>query len=194
MIGLWILQQCRAIWAANGQDYSYSELVQLAEQAEPLAAIFNPNDPIFLQPGDFPQCIRDFCQRTGQPVPQTVGAVVRSVLESLALAYREVLEQVTAVAKQTVSVLHIVGGGTQNRLLNQLTANATGLPVVTGPIEATVMGNALVQLITLGEIGDLRQARQIVTGMTELKRYEPEGTAVWDDMYGRYQQIIKKSA
>ncbi|MCA9956323.1 MAG: hypothetical protein KC434_16455, partial [Anaerolineales bacterium] len=189
VIGLWILQQCRAIWATNGQDYSYSELVQLAEQAEPLAAIFNPNDPIFLQPGDFPQCIRDFCQRTGQPAPQTVGAVVRSVLESLALAYREVLEQVTAVAKQMVSVLHIVGGGTQNRLLNQLTANATGLPVVTGPIEATVMGNALVQLITLGEIGDWAQARQVVARTDELQMYEPEDTAVWNEAYGRYKRL-----
>jgi rhamnulokinase len=194
VIGLWILQQCRATWAAAGEEYSYGELVQLAEEAEPLTAVFNPNDPRFLQPGDHPQHIRDFCRQTNQPVPETVGAVVRSVLESLALAYREVLELVQEVANQPVSVLHIVGGGTQNELLNQLTANATGLPVVTGPIEATVIGNALVQLITLGEIADLNQARQIVAEMDELKRYEPEGTsgsptAVWDDVYGRYQNL-----
>ena len=139
VVGLWILQQCRAIWAAAGESYSYGELVKLAEEAESLTAVFNPNDPIFLQPGDYPQYIRSICQRTNQPVPETVGAVVRSVLESLALAYREVLAQVTAVAHQPVSVLHIVCGGTQNQLLNQLTANATGLPVVTGPIEATVI-------------------------------------------------------
>ena len=115
--------------------------------------------------------------------------MVRSVLESLALAYREVLEQVTAVAKQTVSVLHIVGGGTQNRLLNQLTANATGLPVVTGPIEATVMRDALVKLITLGEIGDWAQARQVVARTGELQTYEPQDTAVWNEAYGRYKRL-----
>jgi rhamnulokinase len=189
VMGLWILQQCRATWSAVGEDHSYSELVKLAEQMDPLTAVFNPNDPIFLQPGDHPQHIRDFCRQTNQPVPETVGAVVRSVLESLALAYREVLEQVQTVANQPVSTLHIVGGGTQNKLLNQLTANATGLPVITGPIEATVIGNALVQFITLGEIVHLQQARDIVAGMAELRRYEPKDTAVWDEAYGRYQNL-----
>ncbi|MCC6604082.1 MAG: rhamnulokinase [Anaerolineae bacterium] len=192
VMGLWILQQCRATWAAAGQEYSYGELVQLAEKSEPLTAVFNPNNPIFLQPGDHPQHIRDLCQQTGQPMPQTVGAVVRSVLESLALAYREVLELVQAVSNQPVATLHIVGGGTQNQLLNQLTANATGLPVVAGPIEATVMGNALVQLITLGEIANLQQARDIVAGMAELKRYEPEDAAVYADAYGRYQNLLNQ--
>ena len=189
VMGLWILQQCRATWAVAGKEYSYDELVKLAKQAEPLQAIFNPNESVFLQPGDHPQHIRDLCQQTNQPVPQTVGAVVRSVLESLALAYREVLELVQTVANQSVSVLHIVGGGTQNGLLNQMTANATALPVVTGPIEATVIGNALVQLITLGEIADWQQARQIVAGLDELKRYEPKDTAVFTEAYGRYQTI-----
>jgi len=193
VMGLWILQQCRATWAAAGEEYSYSELVELAERVEPLTAVFSPNDPIFLHPGDHPQHIRDFCRQTNQPVPEMVGAVVRSVLESLALAYREVVELVTAVANQPVSTLHIVGGGTQNRLLNQLTANATGLPVITGPIEATVIGNALVQLIALGEIGDLQQAREIVAGMAELRRYEPKDTAVWNDAYGRYQQLTQQT-
>lgn len=184
VMGLWILQQCRVTWAEVGQSYSYDELVKLAEQAEPLKAIFNPNNPIFLHPGDHPQHIRDICQQTDQPLPQTPGTVVRCVLESLALAYREVLELVTSVAEQKVSVIHIVGGGTQNRLLNQMTADATGLPVVTGPIEATVIGNALVQLITLGEIADLHQARQIVAGLGELQHYQPQGnTAVWDAAY-----------
>jgi len=192
VMGLWILQQCRAAWAAAGEVYSYADLVSLAEATEPLTAVFNPNDPIFLQPGDHPQHIRDLCQQIGQPVPQSVGAVVRSVLESLALAYREVLELVQQVSNQPVSTLHIVGGGTQNQLLNQLTANATGLPVVAGPIEATVMGNALVQLITLGEIANLRQARDIVAGMAELKRYEPEDAAVYDYAYGRYQNLLNQ--
>ncbi|MEZ4642650.1 MAG: FGGY-family carbohydrate kinase [Chloroflexota bacterium] len=194
VMGLWILQQCRATWAAAGHVYSYGELVDLAMQAEPLTAVINPNAATFLHPGDYPERIRDYCRQTNQPLPETPGAVVRVVLESLALAYREVLERVTAVANQSAATLHIVGGGTQNHLLNQMTANATGLPVVTGPIEATVIGNALVQLITLGEIADLHQARQIVAGMDELQRYEPQDTAVWDAVYGRYQQLTKSAA
>lgn len=189
VMGLWILQQCRATWAAAGEAYSYGELVELAIEAEPLTAVFNPDDPIFLTPGDHPQHIQLYCRKTGQPVPQTVGATVRSILESLALAYREVLELVKAVSEHSVSTLHIVGGGTQNELLNQMTANATGLPVVTGPVEATVIGNALVQLITLGEIADLQQARQIVAGMDELRRYEPGETAWWDEAYNRYKSL-----
>ena len=197
VMGLWILQQCRATWGAAGETYSYAELVAMAEEAEPsmatsagsVQAVFNPNEPRFLAPGDHPQYIREICQQTNQTVPQTVGAVVRCVLESLALAYREVLEQVMSVADRSVSTIHIVGGGTQNELLNQMTADATGLPVVTGPVEATVIGNALVQLIALGEIEDLAQARQVVAGLDELKRYEPKDTGVWDEMYGRYQNL-----
>jgi rhamnulokinase len=189
VMGLWILQQCRATWAAAGQAYTYAQLVAMAEEAEPLTAVFNPNHAIFLAPGDHPQHIREICRQTNQPVPQTPGALVRCVLESLALAYREVLEQVSAVAHRTAATIHIVGGGTQNKLLNQMTANATGLPVITGPIEATVIGNALVQLITLGEIADLQQARQVAAGMAELKRYEPIDVAVWDEAYGRYQDL-----
>ena len=192
--GLWILQQCRQTWQAQGQEYSYAQLVSLAEAADPLTAVFNPNDPRFLSPGDHPQRVQAYCDETNQLVPNNVGSIVRCVLESLAMTYRETLDTLRRLTGRPIDVVHIGGGGTQNHLLNQMAANATGLPVVTGPIEATVIGNALVQLITLGEIGSLRQARQIVAGMTELKRYEPEDTAVWDDMYGRYQQIIKKSA
>ncbi len=189
VMGLWILQQCRATWLESGHSYSYDELVSLAAQAEPLTAVFNPNNPVFLSPGNHPQHIRDTCRQTGQPVPETPGAIVRCVLESLALAYREVLELVTAVARRQLSVIHIVGGGTKNHLLNQMTANAAGLPVVTGPIEATVIGNALVQFISLGDIADLNQARQIVAGLAELKRYEPQETAVWDEAYEKYKSL-----
>jgi rhamnulokinase len=190
VMGLWILQQCRTTWEAIGESYTYGELFDIAEQVDPLKVIFNPNDPTFLAPGDYPQRIRDWCRQRNQPVPETPGAVVRSVLESLALAYREVLEQVRVVAKRDVSVLHIVGGGAQNHLLNQMTADATGLPVITGPIEATVIGNALVQFITLGEIANLGQARQIIARMPAQKRYEPnERTTIWDDAYNRSQMF-----
>ncbi len=172
VMGLWILQQCRATWEAEGQRHTYAELVEMAKE-ESATAVFNPNDPVFLPPGDHPQRIRELCRQTGQPIPASKGALVRCVLESLALAYRQVLQELTAVSGRTVSTIHIVGGGSQNDLLNQLTADATGLPVIAGPIEATVIGNALVQLISLGEISDLHQARQIVAEMAELKKYEP---------------------
>lgn len=191
VMGLWILQQCRATWAAGGTTYSYPQLVAMAEEAEPLAALFDPNDDAFLSPGDHPQRIRDWCRLTGQPAPESSGAIVRAVLESLALAYRQVLEQVTAVAGRRVSTLHIAGGGSQNELLNQMTADATGLPVVAGPVEATVIGNAMVQLITLGEIADLDQARQIVAEMDELQTYEPEDTDAWDEAYRGYEELVR---
>ena len=189
VMGLWILQQCRATWSAAGRSLSYGEIVDLAREAGSLASIFNPNSPVFLPPGDHPRRIAELCPLFDQPTPVTAGEIARSVLESLALAYRETLEQLASVSGRSVSVLHIVGGGGQNELLNQMTANATGLPVIAGPTEATVIGNALVQLIALGEIADLGQAREIVAGMDELRRYEPRDKAIWDDAYHRYQTI-----
>ena len=176
VMGLWILQQCRATWAEEGRLFSYSDLTALAKQAHKRdIALINPNDPIFLAPGNHPQHIRQLCQQSGHSVPETVGEIVCVVLQSLAMAYRDVLRELTAVSNRTVAVIHIVGGGTQNKLLNQMTANATGLPVMAGPIEATVIGNALVQLITLGEIKDIQEARQIVAEMGMMERYDPLG-------------------
>jgi sugar (pentulose or hexulose) kinase len=173
---------------------TYGEIVAQAHEASPLTAIFNPNDPVFLPPGDHPRRILDLCSRHDQPAPGTPGEMARSVLESLALAYRETLEQLAAVSGRPVSVLHIAGGGGQNELLNQMAADATGLPVVAGPVEATVIGNALVQLITLGEIANLSQARAIVAEMAELRQYEPRDKAVWDDAYSRYREISQSTA
>jgi rhamnulokinase len=192
VIGLWILQQCRAAWESAGRYYSYQELVDLAAHAQPLKSIFDADDPVFLSPGDHPQHIRDWCRRTNQPVPESPGAVVRSVLESLALAYRRVLDLVCAVANRRISVIHILGGGTQNQLLNQMTADATGLPVIAGPVEATLLGNALVQLITLGEISDLRQGRQVLSTMPGLKNFDPHSSQkpAWDEAYGRFQSAL----
>jgi rhamnulokinase len=192
--GLWILQQCQAAWEAEGEVFTYTELVDMAMQSEPFTAIINPNDPVFLSPGDHPQRIRESCRQTGQRIPETPGSIVRCILESLALAYREVLELAMSVSDRQVSVVHIVGGGAQNHLLNQMTADATGLPVIAGPVEATVIGNALVQLITLGEITDLNQARKVVNELTELKRYEPEDninsqSSNWEEAYTYFQTL-----
>ena len=187
VMGLWILQQCQATWRAEGTDYSYNDLVQIARQAPPLKAIINVDDPCFLPPGDHPRLIREWCQAHGQPIPATHGEIVRCVLESLALKYRAVLATLRQVSGQQVDALHIVGGGARNALLNQFTADATGLPVVAGPIEATVLGNAAVQLIALGELDSIAQARQIIAGLDNRGTYAPQPTSQWDDAYQRMQ-------
>ena len=190
VMGLWIWQQCRATWQQQGEEYSYHELTAMAEAAEAHTAVINPNASVFLSPGDHPQRIRTLCQQSGQPVPETKGAIVRAVLEGLALAYRDVVATLTAVSGRQVEVIHIVGGGSQNELLNQMAADATGLPVVAGPTEATVIGNALVQLITLDELKDIHEARQLVARMEGLKRYEPGNTAGWDEAYTLYKKLL----
>lgn len=190
VMGLWILHQCRQTWAAQGKKYSYDELVSLAQKVPPHQAIIDPDDDRFLPPGNHPQKIKDYCAETGQTVPTDTGSIVRIVLESLALKYRFVLDILRDLSKQPVDLLYIGGGGARNQLLNQLTANATGIPVVAGPIEATVIGNALVQIISLGEISDILQARQIVANMDEIKQYEPEEAALWNAAYERYKGIV----
>ncbi|MDX1437557.1 MAG: FGGY-family carbohydrate kinase, partial [Anaerolineales bacterium] len=136
-----------------------------------------------------PQRIADFSIETNQPVPPDPGSIVRCILESLALKYKEVLNQLSTLTARKIDVLHIVGGGSQNHLLNQLTANATGLSVIAGPVEATVIGNALVQLITLGEIEGHSQARQIVAEMDDLQVFTPEAASEWEAAYQRFQGI-----
>ena len=195
VMGLWILQECRRSWESEGKDYSYNELTNLANYAQPLRSFISPNDSIFLHSGNHPQLIKNFCKKTFQPVPETKGEIVRCVLESLALAYKSVLDKLLRISGKKVDVIYIIGGGSQNELLNQMTANATGVPVITGPTEATVIGNAVVQLITLGELKDINEARQLISGMTELKKYEPEDIEVWDEAYARYNNYdsIKKT-
>jgi rhamnulokinase len=190
--GMWLVQQCRATWRKAGRDYSYGDLVTLAEAAPALRSFVNPNQPEFLVPGDYPALVRDYCARTGQPVPDDDGAVVRAILESLAMEYRLVFERLASLTGNQVAVIHVLGGGCQNQLLNQMTASATGRPVVAGPVEATVLGNALVQLISLGELSSLHEARQMVAQSGHLRRFEPQDVAVWEDAFGRYQKVTQR--
>ncbi len=165
VMGLWIVQQCRSTWAKAGEELGYDELTRLAGDALPDVTAIDPNDNRFLAPGDHPARVREWCRERGLAVPQTKGEVIRAVLQGLANRYAYVLTSLTDLTGQPADRLHIVGGGSQNRLLNQMTANASGLPVVAGPVEATVLGNALVQLISLGELADISQARQFVAQM-----------------------------
>ena len=189
VMGLWIVQQCRATWHEQGFDYSYSELVDLARQAQPLVSLINPNDASLLSPGDHPECIRSLCRKSNQPIPEQPGEIIRTVLESLALAYRDVFEELEAISGQSIDVLHIIGGGSQNELLNQMTADATGKPVQAGPVEATVIGNALMQLISLGELGSLDEGRQMVAKMTGTLRCDPHHSTEWKEAFERYKQL-----
>jgi len=189
VMGLWIIQQCRATWEAGGQPYTYAELAQLAEAAPPLRAFIDLDDARFLPAGNHIVLIQTLCAERGQPIPYTPGEIIRCVLDSLALAYRDVLNTLQTLAGTTCEMIHIVGGGARNELLCQLTANATGLPVVAGPVEATVLGNALVQLIAQGALANLVEARQLLARMGDLRRYEPRDTARWDEAFQRFQQM-----
>jgi rhamnulokinase len=190
VMGLWIVQQCNQSWKSRGKDYSYEKLTKLAEVEPGLRSFIDPDDSRFLSPGDHQQLVRNFCLETDQPVPDTPAAIIRCVLESLALVYRDVIEKLQRLSKRKLEVIHIVGGGAKNELLNQMTANATGIPVVAGPVEATVIGNALVQFIALKEIGTIKEGRQLVAQMNEIKHYRPCDRELWDEAYERYKKLL----
>ncbi len=182
--GLWLVQECRRYWQSEGHDLSYAELARLAEEARPFVAVIDPDDAAFAQPTRMPVAIADYCTRTGQSVPETIGEFVRVCLESIALAVRRRWLQLQTILGRELRVLHIVGGGTQNTLLCQFIANALGRTVLAGPTEATAMGNALVQAVGLGAL-DYTDLRPVVRRSIELREYRPRDTAAWEDAAGR---------
>jgi len=192
IMGLWLLQKCRRKWAET-REYSYSELTRMAENAIPLETIVDPDIPEFLNPADMPVEIERFCRATSQPVPRNVGQFVRTILESLALAYRYTLEQLREISKENIEQIHIVGGGSQNHLLCQFTADATGLPVYAGPVEVTAVGNILVQAMAFGRISSLEELRGVVRRSFSLDLYEPQHTSDWDEAYERFIKLKKSS-
>lgn len=187
IVGLWIVQECRRVWQVQeGTAISYDDITRLAAEAEPFRAMIDPDWPEFLPPGDMPARIAEFCRRTRQPVPESKGQFIRCALESLALKYRKTLDSLESVLGQRLDPLHIVGGGTKNRLLNQFAANATARPVVAGPVEATAIGNILVQAVALGELGSLADARAVVRRSFDVARYEPQDVDRWAEAYQRW--------
>ncbi len=187
--GLWIVQECRRAWLTEGTDYSYDALTRLAGEAEPLRSLIRPDDGRFLGPGGMPDKVRDFCREAGQAVPETPGQVVRCALESLALSYRRTLEQIEALTGRAVRRLHIVGGGSRNRLLNQFAADATGRAVIAGPVEATAIGSLLLQAVALGHLGSLADLRRTVRASFPVHSYAPENTDAWDEAYTRFRKM-----
>jgi rhamnulokinase len=190
VMGLWIIQQCRTAWQQQGADYSYAQLAALAEDEVPFRSLIDPDDAAFLLHGNMPERIVEFCQRSHQAVPQTIGQVVRTVYESLALKYRFVFDTLSELAGRSIDRVHIIGGGSRNALLCQMTAEATGREVVAGPEEATALGNAIVQLIALGMLDNIADARVILARSVDLTRYAPRDQARWSEEYARFRSLL----
>ena len=191
IIGLWLIQESRRQWRREGREYSYAELEQLALAAEPLRSFIDPDAPEFTPPGDIPGRVREFCRRTGQPVPETVGQVMRCIYESLALKYDAALDQLRRLTGRQFSVLHVLGGGAKDGLLCRMTADCTGIPVIAGPVEATALGNILIQLVALGEVESIGQGRALIARTEPLKRYEPAGREGWKEAIARFRQQLQ---
>ncbi len=187
IMGLWILQESRRAWKKEGISYSFPELVKLAEQASPFQGFINVDDELFLHPGDMPAQIREYMRRTNQPIVEEVGGIVRIILESLAFKYKEALEQIEQLTGDSYDGLHMVGGGIQNTLLCQWTANAIGKRVLAGPVEGSAIGNMAVQWIASGALKDVWEARAVIRNSFPLDIYESEALNDWQAAYEQYK-------
>ena len=185
IMGLWLIQECRRQWIKEGTKYSWDEIVALAKEAEPLRSIIDPDYGEFFAGGNMVEKIKKFCYNYGEPVPETAGQIARCIYESLALKYRWALEHLEEIKGQRIDTLNIVGGGIQNKLLNQMVADSINRPVITGPVEGAAIGNLLAQAMALGDIQDLEQLRQVVRNSEVVEEYIPNHTSAWDDAYKR---------
>lgn len=192
IIGLWLAQESRRQWIREGKEYGFGELEQMAQNAEPFLSFIDPDAPEFNTAGDIPERIRQFCSRTGQKIPEGIGDIMCCINQSLALKYRYTLEQIEACTGKHFSMINMIGGGIQSRLLCQMTANASNRKVLAGPVEATALGNIAVQLITLGEIKDVKEARRIIANSEQTYEYIPQDQEKWDSAYERFKTIILK--
>ena len=184
-MGLWLVQECKRQWKREGVELSYGELAEMAEKVEVFAGHIDVDCPEFFAPGDMVTGINNYLKRTGQKEIDDKGQLVRVILESLAFKYRGVLDGIEEITGKPIEVLHIVGGGLQNELLCQFTADATGRKVIVGPVEATASGNILMQAKATGQIESLAQIREIVRNSFELKSYEPQNGRLWQEQYKR---------
>jgi rhamnulokinase len=188
--GLWLLQECKRQWALDGRNLSYAEMTALAEAAEPFTAFIDPDDPVFASPGGMPEKIRAFCRNTGQKVPADPGQILRVASESLALKYRTVYQRIKNLTGKEFARLNAGGGGIQNELLSQQTADALGIEVVAGPVEATSCGNVITQMIGTGHLPDLAAGRALIRRSFEFKTFKPRDTAAWDRAMERFTIIL----
>ena len=187
--GLWLLQECRRFWAKD-KAYGYDDLAQMAKAAAPFKCFVDPDWPGFLNPEEMPEAISRYCQLTHQPTPESRGETVRCILESLAFKYRFVLDELREVFNEPIEKIHIIGGGGKNSLLCQFTADATGLPVFSGPIEATAVGNLMVQARYSGEVKDWEEMRQIISRSFDIEEYRPRIGELWEKVYSKFRGIL----
>ena len=189
IMGLWLLQECKRQWEREGKSFSFAELETLAKNSEPFKSFIDPDVDEFSSPGNMPRKIAGFCKRTGQPVPQTEGEIVICIAQSLAMKYRQTLENLEDILGRSYPVINMVGGGIKDKLLCRLTANSTGKRVCAGPAEATAIGNLLLQAMALGGLKNLEEIRQVVRNSVSILYYEPENVEQWNEAYKKYIQV-----
>jgi len=192
--GLWLLDECRRAWALEGKPHTIEELVAMASHAPAFRSLIDPDDPLFAQPGDIPGRVRQFCAKTSQKEPERPAEVVRCIVESLALKHAQTIRLLHEATGVSPSHVHIVGGGARNALLCSWTAEAAELPVVAGPVEATEIGNLIMQAIALGELSSLDEARDVVSASFPSTVYEPHASAQWEQVRERFDQVAKAAA
>lgn len=191
IIGLWLIQESRRQYRRQGEEFSFSQLERLASEAGPSRCFIDPDSPEFGVPGDIPELVKAYCRKTKQYVPETVGEMMRCIYESLALKYRLALEQLECATDKKFSVLHILGGGIQAQLLCQLTANSCRIPVIAGPVEATALGNIIIQLVAVGALNSIEEGRTLIAKSESLKRYQPEEPERWEKTFTTYKNILR---
>lgn len=191
IIGLWLIQESRRQWIREGMEYSFMELETLAKEAEPFKCFIDPDAPEFTPAGNIPKRIREYCEKSGQYVPQTVGEIMRCIYESLALKYKAAISELEECTGKKFETLYMIGGGTKDKFLSALTANSCGITVSSGPVEATAMGNVLIQLMAQGEVENLSRAREIVRVSEKISYFEPENTDEWEKAYEKYEKVIR---
>ena len=190
--GLWLIQESRRQWIREGKEYSYAELEKLALECEPFKCFIDPDAPEFAPMGNLPRRVKEYCEKTGQYVPQTVGEIIRCIYESLALKYRYTFDGIKECTGKDYDRIHVMGGGTKDKLLLQMTAQSCNVNVYGGPIEATALGNVAIQLMSTGAIKDIKEARKIIAKGESLKLYEPKDNADWEKAYEDFKNIINK--
>ncbi len=188
--GLWLVQECRRVWNQGGRDWGWEDLNRLSDAADSLVSFINPDAHDFLAPTDMPEAIRQFCRNTGQTVPADEGAVLRCALESIAMKFRHVLGMCEELGGGRIDTIHVVGGGTKNRQLCQAAADACARRVVAGPVEATAIGNVMMQAVAAGDVGSIAQAREVIRNSFDVEQYEPQNTAAWDAAYERFLRVL----
>jgi rhamnulokinase len=188
--GLWLVQECRRVWNKAGRNWSWEDLNKLSAAAKPLVSFIDPDAHDFLAPQDMPEAIRGYCARTSQPVPADEGAVLRCALESIAMRFRHVLSMCEELVGGRIETIHIVGGGTQNRQLCQAGADACGRRVLAGPVEATAIGNIMMQAVADGDVASIAQAREVVRNSFAVQEYLPQNAAAWEEGYAKYVAAV----